>query len=119
MLRIKRVYDAPAPDDGLRVLVDRLWPRGLTKDKARVDIWLKDVSPSTALRKAAHADPDGWEQFLAAYDEELAAEPARAAAADLLSRARHEPVTLLFGARDGERNNAAALKAHLERLAGT
>ena len=82
-VRIKRVYETAAEDDGLRVLVDRLWPRGLAKDKARVDEWLKDVAPSDALRKRFHGNPELWDEFIAAYGRELTREPATAALAYL------------------------------------
>ena len=105
--RLKRVYDAPADDDGLRVLVDRLWPRGLSKDKARVDLWLKDVAPSDALRREFHARPERWEDFRAAYRAELEGNPALG---ELRALAAKQRVTLLFGARDEVRNNAVVLK---------
>ncbi len=113
--RIKRVYEPAAKDDGFRVLVDRLWPRGLTKEKARLDQWLKEISPSNALRHLVHDDPTKWNEFVTAYGRELAQEPAKTAAADLRNRARSEPVTLLYGARDEIHNNAVALMALLER----
>jgi uncharacterized protein YeaO (DUF488 family) len=114
-LRIKRVYEPAAPGDGARVLVDRLWPRGLAKEKARIDLWLKDVAPSDALRRRFHGDPTKWHEFVAAYARELAQEPARGAAARLRARARKKPVTLLYAARDEAHNNAVALKEWLER----
>jgi uncharacterized protein YeaO (DUF488 family) len=113
--RIKRVYAPAAADDGLRVLVDRLWPRGISKDKAGIDFWLKDISPSDALRRRVHADPSKWSEFVAAYGRELAQEPARSAVATLRAHLRDGPVTLLFAARDEERNNAVALKHWLAR----
>ena len=106
--RLKRVYDAPAASDGLRVLVDRLWPRGISKD--RIDLWLKDVSPSDVLRKEFHGQPDKWDEFVIAYRLELSQEPAKSAATDLIAKAKKQPVTLLYAARDEERNNAVALK---------
>jgi len=112
---IKRVYDPPAEDDGLRVLVDRLWPRGLTKEKARIDLWLKEVAPSDELRRRFHGNPAQWDEFVAAYVRELAQEPARAAAEMLRERIRGEPITLLYAARDEAHNNAVALKRWLER----
>ena len=112
---IKRVYEPAAKTDGLRVLVDRLWPRGLTKEKAHVDLWLKDISPSDELRRMVHGDPTKWGEFVRAYDRELATDPAKAAMADLRKRARSEPVTLLFAARDEVHNNAVALRDFLER----
>ena len=112
---LKRVYDAPDAADGARILVDRLWPRGIAKDKARIDLWLKDIAPSTALRKRFHGKPDDWEAFCAAYFAELGEAPAQAAAATLHAHRRIGPVTLLYAARDTQRNNAAALKTWLER----
>jgi uncharacterized protein YeaO (DUF488 family) len=113
-LTVKRVY-APADDaDGLRVLVDRLWPRGLTKQKAAVDLWLKDIAPSDDLRRRFHGHQDKWKQFVAAYRRELAREPAKAAAATLREHAKHGTVTLVYGSRDEEHNNAIALKDWLE-----
>lgn len=113
--RIKRVYEPTADDDGLRVLVDRLWPRGIAKQKARIDLWLKDVAPSDALRRLVHRDPTKWDEFVTAYDRELGQEPAQSAAASLQQRLRDQPVTLLYAARDQAHNNAVALKAWLER----
>ena len=113
-LRLKRVYDPPAADDGLRILVDRLWPRGIAKEKARVDIWLKDISPSDALRRRVHSDATDWDTFIVDYAAELAAETARAAVAIVRERLSLGTVTLLYAARDTERNNAVALAAWLE-----
>jgi uncharacterized protein YeaO (DUF488 family) len=113
--RIKRVYASAEPGDGLRVLVDRLWPRGISKDKAKIDLWLKDVSPSDALRRRVHADPSAWDAFVLDYAHELAREPARSAADELRKHLRKGPVTLLYAARNEEHNNAVALKRLLER----
>ncbi len=113
--RVKRVYEAAAKEDGFRVLVDRLWPRGLTKEKARLELWLKEISPSDTLRHLVHDDPTKWEGFVTAYGRELAQEPAKTAAADLRKRARTQLVTLLYGARNETHNNAVALKAWLQR----
>jgi uncharacterized protein YeaO (DUF488 family) len=115
-LALKRVYERPDAGDGTRILVDRLWPRGIAKDKARIDFWFKDIAPSDALRKRFHAKPDDWDAFCAAYDSELQGAAAQAAAKDLLDRLRKGPVTLLYAARDERRNNAVALRAWLERL---
>ena len=113
MIRIKRVYEPPAAGDGARILIDRLWPRGLSKDKAAVDEWLKDVAPSTKLRRWYGHDPAKWPEFRRRYAAELDEHP------DSVSRlralARRGTVTLVFGARDAEHSNAAALKAYLER----
>jgi uncharacterized protein YeaO (DUF488 family) len=112
--RIKRIYESAAKEDGLRVLVDRLWPRGVAKEKARIDLWLKDVAPSDALRHLVHGDPTKWGKFVTAYARELAKEPAKTAAADLRKRARSRPITLLYAARNETHNNAVALKSWLE-----
>ena len=108
-LRIKRVYKPPDDRDGVRVLVDRLWPRGLSREKVRIDLWLKEIAPSDALRRRFHGDPGGWEDFKTAYYAELERAPAQSAVRDLLERLTREPVTLLFAARDETRNNAVAL----------
>jgi uncharacterized protein YeaO (DUF488 family) len=113
-LRIKRVYQLPDTEDGVRVLVDRLWPRGLSREKARIDLWLKEIAPSDALRHRFHRNPAAWEDFKTAYCSELQQPPAQSAVRDLLERLSREPVTLLFAARDETRNNAVALKEWLE-----
>ena len=112
---LKRVYATSGDDDGTRILVDRLWPRGISRDKARIDLWLKDIAPSDALRKRFHKKPEAWQEFRAAYFEELGAPAARAAVKELLARLRRGPVTLLYAARDEQRNNAEALRMWLER----
>jgi len=112
---LKRVYDPPAAADGTRILVDRLWPRGIAKAKARVDLWLRDLAPSDALRRRFHHEPETWADFRAAYAGELKAPAAEAAVAELRARMRQGPVTLLYAARDEERNNAAALRDWLRR----
>ncbi len=114
-LLLKRVYGAPGPDDGIRILVDRLWPRGIARDKARIDRWLKEIAPSDALRKRFHGKPDEWEAFCEAYAGELEGEAAQAAADEVFKYLAQGPVTLLYAARDERRNNAVALKAWLER----
>ena len=86
--RIKRVYAPATADDGLRVLVDRLWPRGIAKEKARIDLWLKDIAPSEALRRRFHGDPSKWREFVAAYDGELRRDPASTAVASLREHLR-------------------------------
>ncbi|GAA5209625.1 DUF488 domain-containing protein [Microbacterium kyungheense] len=112
-LRIKRVYDDPAPDDGFRVLVDRLWPRGLSKDRAHLDLWAKDVAPSTELRTAFHHDGMSWEDFAAAYRAELAGPTKGALDALRAELAPHAVVTLLHSVHDPVQNHAALLKAAL------
>jgi uncharacterized protein YeaO (DUF488 family) len=118
MLALKRVYEPPAPEDGTRILVDRLWPRGIARDKARIDLWLKDIAPSDALRRRFHARPADWATFVAAYAAELEGAAAQAAVRELRDGLRHGPVTLLYAARDEHHNNAVALKAWLEEHRG-
>jgi uncharacterized protein YeaO (DUF488 family) len=112
MIRVKRVYEKPSRGDGFRVLVDRLWPRGLTKERAALSLWLKDVAPSAELRKWFGHDPARWKGFQARYRKELAG---RKEALKLLrQKARERTVTLLYGARDEEHNEARVLKKVLE-----
>jgi uncharacterized protein YeaO (DUF488 family) len=111
--RAKRVYEAPDAGDGLRVLVDRLWPRGVSKAAGKVDLWLRDIAPSDRLRKEFHAQPEKWTEFLKAYAKELEGEAAQAALGQLRAQ-EASVVTLLYAAKDEEKNNAAALKAWLE-----
>ncbi len=113
--RIKRIYAEAEAADGARILVDRLWPRGVAKDKAQIDLWLKDIAPSDALRRRFHGKPDDWAEFRAAYAEELKMPAAQEAVATLNAAARKGSVTLLYAARDEERNNAVALRLWLER----
>lgn len=107
---LKRVYETPDASDGLRVLVERLWPRGLSKERARVDVWLKDIAPSHELRKWYGHDPTRFAEFRRRYEEELAVEPARSALAQLREMASRERVTLVFAAHDAELSNAAVLR---------
>jgi uncharacterized protein YeaO (DUF488 family) len=112
---LKRVYAPASPDDGRRVLVERLWPRGLRKVKAGVDLWPKEIAPSHALRRWFHEAPEArWPAFQDRYREELRATPASAALVELHRLAQAGPVTLLFAARDQVRNSAVVLKAVLE-----
>jgi len=111
---LKRVYAPPAGDDGSRVLVDRLWPRGLSREKAAVDLWLKDVAPSDALRKCLHRDPSDWNAFRRAYLAEL--KQYREQLKPLVEKAERGRVTLLFASRNETRNNAVVLKEYLHRL---
>ena len=118
-LRIRRAYDPPAPDDGCRVLVDRLWPRGLKRETAGVDRWLRELAPSNELRTWFAHDPARWDEFRQRYAEELQAPAATAALAELRSLiAVHPVVTLLYAARDTTCNNAEALRLWLEAGAG-
>jgi len=111
-LTVKRVYDPPGPGDGIRILVDRLWPRGVSKD--RIDLWLKDLAPSDALRREFHGHPDRWEEFCAAYATELGSASAQVALATLHEKLRAGPAVLLYAAKDESRNNAEALRIWLE-----
>jgi len=114
-VRIKRVYDPPSPHDGARVLVDRLWPRGLTKEEAALDIWMKDIAPSDALRKWYHAHPVQWPRFRERYLAELTSDAAHAALQQLYDMAqRRGGVTLLYASRSLEQNHALLLKQLLE-----
>jgi len=110
---IKRVYEDAADSDGFRVLVDRLWPRGLSKQRAALDEWLADIAPSTALRKWFHHDPARWEEFGRRYRAELRGHAAQLQA--LRRRARGQRVTLLYGARDVRINHARVLREVLRR----
>ena len=114
MLKIKRVYDAPERSDGERILVDRLWPRGLSKQTADVDVWMKDLGPSHDLRKWFGHDPKRWSEFRRRYTAELRTQ--RDALAAIARKASSGTVTLLFGARDPEHNQAVVLKETIERL---
>jgi|SRR6516225_7601100 uncharacterized protein YeaO (DUF488 family) len=106
-LKIKRVYEEPGEDDGTRILVDRLWPRGLSKEKARVDLWFKEVAPSNELRKWFAHDPAKWGTFRTRYHAELKHEPEQV---ELLKQAiGRGPATLLYGARDEQHNEAIVL----------
>ena len=111
---IKRVYDESSEADGTRILVDRLWPRGLTKQRAKVDLWLKEIAPSTELRKWFGHDPAKWAEFQRRYLEEL--KTRGEAFARLRQEAAQGPVTLLFGARDAEHNEAVILQKVLRGM---
>lgn len=112
-VRIKRVYEESSSDDGTRILVDRLWPRGLTKEKAKIDIWLKDLSPSQELREWFNHDPAKWPEFQRRYQREL--DGNKAAVDELRTQLQKGPATLVFGAKDEQHNNAVALQAYLEQ----
>jgi uncharacterized protein YeaO (DUF488 family) len=107
-IRLKRAYDSAGPDDGMRILVDRLWPRGLSRERAKVDHWLKEVAPSAKLRRWFGHDPMKWVEFRRRYETELRGNPAMEELRALIRHNRR--VTLLFGARDVEHNNAAVLR---------
>lgn len=113
MIRIKRVYEEPAKQDGYRILVDRLWPRGLTKERAEVDLWVKEIAPSDALRKWFGHEPEKWPEFAKRYRSELAKKE------DLLKEVKklereHGTVTLLYGRKDEKQNQAVLIAAALK-----
>ena len=112
-IRLKRAYDPPSAEDGVRVLVDRLWPRGLRKTNAAIARWMKDIAPSTELRRWFGHDPERWPQFRRRYAEELREHAAELD--ELRELARHHPVTLVFGARDEIHNDAVVLRELLLR----
>jgi uncharacterized protein YeaO (DUF488 family) len=117
-VNVRQAYEPPTPRDGHRVLVDRLWPRGLTKAEVAIDAWAKDVAPSTELRKWFGHDSDRWEEFTRRYRQELDANPE--ALRPLLEAAAKGPLTLVYGARDTEHNEAVVLQHVVEeRLAMT
>jgi uncharacterized protein YeaO (DUF488 family) len=109
-IRIKRVYEPAAKGDGLRVLVDRLWPRGLRKEEAALGEWMKEIAPSDALRKKFHGNPDKWDEFRRKYFAELKDNPL---IGELVKKARPGRVTLVYAAKDEEKNNAVALREYL------
>ena len=114
---LKRVYDPASARDGYRVLVDRLWPRGISKEEAKLGAWLKDIAPSDELRKWYHARPTQWTKFRERYLEELADEPAAAALKELHDlAATKKNLTLLFGSKNLERNNATVLNELLDGM---
>ena len=116
-LVVKRVYEAASPSDGVRVLVDRLWPRGLKKEDAAVKFWLRELAPSNELRQWFHANPEGWRMFRKRYLKELASDEGSAAVEKLhhLAEGKRQ-VTLLYASRNEEHNNAIVLKELLEGM---
>jgi uncharacterized protein YeaO (DUF488 family) len=113
MIKLKRAYEKPAKDDGLRILVDRLWPRGVTKLAAHIDLWLKDVAPSSALRTWFGHDPARWDEFRRRYFDEL--KQRADAVAQLRALIAEQPVTFVYAAKDSEHTHALALKDFVER----
>ncbi|HZY61514.1 MAG TPA: DUF488 domain-containing protein [Edaphobacter sp.] len=107
-IKLKRVYETPSKDDGKRILVDRLWPRGLTKEKAKVDLWLKEIAPSTELRKWFAHDPAKWTEFEKRYKAELKHNPEQIAL--LRKETAQGPATLVYGAKDEQHNEALVLQ---------
>lgn len=112
IIKLKRAYESPDDNDGLRVLVDRLWPRGLAKDTARIDLWLKEIAPSATLRRWFNHEPSKWAEFQARYSQELKENPQ--AVMRLRELAAGKTVTLVYAAKDPQHNNAAALKSFLQ-----
>ena len=112
MLKLKRIYEKPSKGDGFRILVERLWPRGMSKDRAAVDLWMKEVAPSPELRKWFAHDPAKWEEFRRRYVKEL--EKKTNEIHLLLNKSREGPVTLVYAAHDQEHNSALLLKQYLE-----
>ena len=113
MIKIKRVYEKPAKQDGFRVLVDRLWPRGMKKEAAQVDVWMKDVAPSDALRKWFGHEAGRWAEFQKRYRHELAQAKERVAQLEKMEK-EHGTLTLLFGAKDEQHNQAVVLEQVLK-----
>ena len=113
-IKLKRVYDDPKKADGYRVLVDRLWPRGLSKDDARIDKWLKDIAPSDQLRKWFHEDSSRWAEFRKRYLSQL--KEKRETLKPLAKRAKKDRITLVYSSKDTEHNNAIVVKQYLEML---
>jgi uncharacterized protein YeaO (DUF488 family) len=113
-IQLKRAYDQPSKSDGTRILVDRLWPRGLTKAKAKIDLWAKEIAPSTELRKWFHREGGDWKEFRRRYLTEL--KNHRDEIELLRSKIRHGEVTLVFSARSREQNHAVILKEVVERI---
>ena len=113
MIKLKRAYEKPAKDDGERILVERLWPRGLRKNEAKVDLWLKDIAPSAELRKWFGHDPDKWDEFRIRYKKELKAN--KELIEQLQRKAENGAITFVYAARDEERNSALLLKQFLEK----
>jgi uncharacterized protein YeaO (DUF488 family) len=115
-IELKRAYEPPAASDGLRVLIDRIWPRGISKEDAKLDEWAREVAPSSELRKWFGHDPDKWDEFRKRYFREL--DNKRDLLDSLLQKVRGKRVTLVFGARDEVHNNAVALKEYLQKRLG-
>ena len=111
--QIKRVYEEPSEDDGKRILIDRLWPRGLTKEKAKIDVWLKDIAPSIQLRQWFGHDHQKWREFKRRYQGEL--EKNMTIVSQLVELLKKGNVTLVYGAKDKEHNDAVVLKEYLEK----
>lgn len=113
-IQVKRIYDAPSTSDGVRILVDRLWPRGIKKGDAKIDLWLKDIAPSTTLRKWYAHDPEKWTEFQKKYGKEL--EDKSELLEKIVKELKKGSVTLLYSSKETERNNAVCLKNYLDEL---
>ncbi len=113
MIELKRAYEPPSKADGERILVERLWPRGLTKDRAQIDLWLKDISPSPELRKWYGHDPEKWSEFRKRYLQEVAKK--KDLVKLLKQKSRGKTITFVYAARDEEKNSAVVLKAYVTR----
>jgi len=113
MIKIKRVYGKPEKEDGFRVLIDRLWPRGLTKEKVKIDLWLKDLSPSSDLRKWFRHEPEKWPEFKRKYFSELKSK--KDSLKLLAEKARNGKVTLVYGSKEERFNNAVALSEYVKK----
>lgn len=116
MIRLKRAYDPPEKNDGVRILVDRLWPRGITKEALKATSWMRELGPSNELRKWFGHDPDKWEEFRKRYCRELKRPAARALLREIAARARTGTVTLVYSARDEQHNQTVVLKEAVELL---
>lgn len=114
MIKIKRIYDPSEKEDGYRILIDRLWPRGLTKEKAKIDLWLKEIAPSNDLRKWFAHDPEKWEEFKNKYKEELKTKQELLHKIKQLEKEK-KTVTMLYSAKEKEHNNAVALSDFLKK----
>ena len=115
-IRIERIYDNPKGDNSFRILVDRLWPRGLSKDKARIDLWQKDIAPSNTLRKWFGHDEKKWDEFKRKYFKELDKKSNSEVVDRIIKLAKeHSLITLLYGTKEERFNNAVALKEYLEK----
>jgi uncharacterized protein YeaO (DUF488 family) len=118
MVRIKRGYNKPVRSDGVRILVDRIWPRGVAKSEARIDEWRKDLAPTKALRQWFDHDPSKWEEFQSRYRKELVVAGKMEELRILGERARREAITLVYAARDEEHNHAVVIKKLIDLLSG-
>lgn len=113
-IRLKRVYEEPSESDGTRILIDRLWPRGLTKEKAKVDVWLKEIAPTTELRKWFNHEPSKWPEFKKRYKTEISNNPEAISA--LKKHLASGKATILYGAKDEEHNDAVVIKQFFDNM---